>query len=123
MPEKYKLGVMDLYPLAVMGTSIEDSPTMIMTLDEPVDGEKLYDVLCKTVEMFPLFKTRIVFDKGWYLEKNDDPIVIFNEDDHDRAFTWKKGTNDYPWKLSYYQDQIIIRWCHTIQTGAVQRSF
>ena len=37
MPERYKLGAMDLYPLAIMDTSIEDSPTMILTLDEPVD--------------------------------------------------------------------------------------
>lgn len=123
MPERYKLGVMDLYPLAIMGTSIEDSPTMILTLDEPIDGKRLHRALCEAAEMFPLFKTRIVFDKGYYLERNDNPILIFNEDDHDRAFTWKTGTNDYPWKLSYYDNQIIIRWCHAVTDGRGAEEF
>ena len=73
--------------------------------------------------MFPLFKTRIVFDKGCFLERNDEPILIFNEDDHDKAFTWKTGTNGYPWKLSYYGDQIIIRWCHAVTDGRGTEEF
>ena len=103
MGKRYDLGVMDLYPIAIVGTSIEDSPTVGVTLDENVDAERLRQSLLKTVELFPLFKTRIVFDKGYFLEENNNPVMVFHEDDIDRTFTWKSGTNDYPWKLSFFE--------------------
>lgn len=117
MAKKYKLGVLDLYPIAVMGTSIEDSPTVGVTLDENVDSNRLYTALCKTLGLFPLFKTRIIFDKGYFLEENDLPVIVFNENDLDRTFTWKSGTNDYPWRLSYYENRILFRWCHAVTDG------
>ena len=36
MAKRFKLGVLDIYPIAVMETSIEDSPTIGVTLDENV---------------------------------------------------------------------------------------
>ena len=117
MAKRYELGVLDKYPMAVMGTSIEDSPTNGVILDENVDGERLRDALDKTLELFPLFKTKIVFDRGYFLEENNNPVLIFNEDDYHKAFTWKTGTNEYPWKLSCYQNRIILRWCHGVTDG------
>lgn len=123
MGKRYDLGVMDLYPIAVMGTGIEDSPTVGVTLDENVDAEQLRQALLKTVELFPLFKTRIVFDKGYFLEENNNPVMVFHEDDIDRTFTWKSGTNDYPWKLSFFENRILLRWCHAVTDGRGAETF
>ena len=117
MAKRYQLGVMDLYPLAVMDESIEDSPTVGVSLDADVDAERLHRALCRAAELFPLFKAKIVFDGGYWLEENDAPILLFNENDFDRTFTWKKGTNGYPWKMTYHQNRILLRWCHAITDG------
>ena len=100
---------MDLYPIAVMNTSIEDSPTVGVELDEYVDRVRLLTSINKAVELFPLFKTKIVFDLDYFLEENDNPILVFNEDDYHSTFSWKSGTNDYPWKLSYFKNRILLR--------------
>ncbi|MDO5441414.1 MAG: hypothetical protein Q4F55_02535 [Bacillota bacterium] len=121
--KRFELGVLDVYPIAVMGTAIEDSPTVGVTLDEKVDGVRLEKALLKAVELFPLFKTKIVFDKGYFLEENDKPILVFNENDYDKTFTWKTGTNDYPWKLSYFENRILLRWCHGITDGRCAERF
>lgn len=123
MKRRYELGVLDLYPIAIMGKSIEDSPTVGVVLDENVDGDRLLNALNKTVKLFPLFKTKIVFDKGYYLEENDKPILIFNEDEYHKTFTWKKDTNDYPWKLSYFNNRILLKWCHTVTDGRGAQTF
>lgn len=123
MKKRYALGVMDLYPIAVMGESVEDSPTVGVELDEKVDNERLLMALNKTVELFPLFKTKIVFDKGYFLQENDNPILIFNEDDYHSTFTWKSGTNDYPWKISFFKNRILLRWCHAITDGRGAEKF
>lgn len=123
MRKRYKLGVLDLYPIAVMDASIEDSPTVGVVLDEVVEGNRLLNALNKTVKLFPLFKTKIVFDKGYFLEENNNPILVFNEDEYHKAFTWKKDTNDYPWKLSYFKNRILLKWCHAITDGRGARDF
>ncbi len=123
MAKRFQLGVMDLYPLAVIGTSVEDSPMVGVALDEDIDGERIKNALCKAVELFPLFKTKIIFDKGYYLEENNNPILVFNENDYNKTFTWKSGMNDYPWKLSYYKNKIYFRWCHAITDGRGVKSF
>lgn len=123
MEKRYRLGVMDLYPIAVKETSIEDSPTVGVELDENVDETRLLIAINKTVELFPLFKTKIVFDKGYFLEENNSPILIFNEDDYHKTFTWKSNTNDYLWKLSYFKNRILLRWCHAISDGRGAEDF
>lgn len=123
MAKRYELGVLDIYPIAVKGTLIEDSPTVGVALDEEVDAKRLEKALHKTIELFPLFKTKIIFDKGYYLEENNNPILIFNEDDYHKTFTWKQGTNEYPWKLSYYGNRVLLRWCHAITDGRGAKQF
>lgn len=89
-------GVLDLYPIAVHGTVLENVPLLTAEIDEPVSGERLLAAVLDTVSDFPLFKRKFVFQKGYQLVENPKPIEIYHVKEEERNLTFGKTTNDYP---------------------------
>lgn len=110
-------GVLDLYPIAVHGTVLENVPLLTAEIDEPVNGERLLAAVLDTVSDFPLFKRKFVFQKGYQLVENPKPIEIYHVKEEERNLTFGKTTNDYPWRVFYWENTVSFEWCHAVTDG------
>ena len=61
---KYKLGVMDLYPIAANKTQIENNPFVQAKLKEQVDADRLYAAVKQSLCDHPLFACTLKYKKG-----------------------------------------------------------
>lgn len=113
----YNLGVMDISPISLNGTSIENNPCIQVVFKEMVDKEKLENSVNAVLMDFPLFKTKICYDNGYYLKSNNNDIIIINAEFSKRPLSFGKNTNDYPWQITYFEKTISFEWCHCITDG------
>ena len=114
---RYDLGVMDVSPIYLNGTVLENNPCFRFVLKESIDGVKLKEATELSLNKFPLFKTRIVYDKKYYLETNRNAIIVRNIEFENRPLLFGKNTNEYPWQITYHSNTIIFEWCHCITDG------
>lgn len=114
---KYELGNLDRYAIATNGTCMENASFFSATLKENVDREKLKFAVEEAMKIHPLFKTRVRYQKQYYLETNDLPIIITESTASDRPKEFGKNTNDYPWRLCYKGKELCFEWCHIITDG------
>ncbi len=114
---EYKLGVLDKYPIAARGTEIEEVPHITVEIDETVDEKKLRQALCGALESFPIFKTKFVFEKEYKLVENPAEFEIYNVSEEALPKYYGKSTNEYPWRLSYWENTVTFEWCHGISDG------
>ena len=115
---RYELGNMDKYTLAVRETVMENASFFKAILDETVDSEKLLKAVKVALEYHPLFKCKIVHDKQYYLEDNDDQeIILFNVNTYDRPKEFGKNTNGYLFQICYCDHTLSFEWCHAVSDG------
>lgn len=114
---RYEIGNMDRYFIATNKTVLENAAFFTCELDEIVNKDKLLRAVKKALEYNPLFKTKAVYDKQYCLETNDKEIIILNVKEEDRPKDFGKSTNDYPWRITYYENKLYFEWCHIITDG------
>lgn len=115
---RYELDTMDVYSVAVNKTPMENASFFAIELDEEVNKEKLIYAIEKAMDYNPLFRCKIV-EKGnhCYLERNNNPIVVFNVKEEDRPKIFIKGTNDYCFQITYFKNRLTFEWYHIITDG------
>ena len=113
----YELGNIDRYAIAANGTCMENASFFSVTLKESVDGEKLRQAVCSALKNHPLFKTKVVYKKQYYLETNDASVTVTASSAAERPKEFGKSTNGYPWRLCYDGRGICFEWCHVITDG------
>jgi len=108
---------MDKYPIEAAGSRIENNPMYRVIFKSPIDPIKLEDSINKALDYFPLFKSKVLFDKEYYLETNNKPLVIRNIDEDNRPKTFGRNTNDYPWAICYFENKLTFEWLHGVSDG------
>ena len=117
MKKRYKLGVMDLYPIAVNKTCIENSPFLKVKFVEKVDVKLLYNAVKEALKDHPLFACTIVYDKQYYLEEHDKEFRLINASEENRPLKYGDDTNGFLWQICYDEYHVIFEWCHAISDG------
>ena len=117
MKKRYQLGAMDLFPIAMNKTCLENSPFFKVQFVERVDAERLYDAVKCALKDHPLFACTIVFDKQYYLEENDKEFCLFNANEENRPMEYGDATNGFLWQICYDDYHVIFEWCHAISDG------
>lgn len=114
---RYNLGYMDKYPIEAAGSRIENNPMYRFVFKEPIEPIILEEAFYKAMEMFPLFKTRVKFDKEYFLETNDKQIKLIKAKEEERPLVFGFNTNDYPWQCCYYENKMTFEWLHGVSDG------
>ena len=117
MKKRYQLGVMDLYPIVVNKTCIENSPLFKVQFVEKVDVERLYNAVKCALKEHPLFACTIVYDKQYYLEEHDKEFRFYNVNEENRPLTYGDATNGFLWQICYDDYHVVFEWCHAISDG------
>ena len=120
---KYKLGVMDLYPIAANKTQIENNPFLQTKLKEPVDTNRLYAAVKQTLSEYPLFACTLRYEKGYYLETKEKDFSLISASEENRPLAFGDSTNGFLWQICYDQYTISFEWCHAISDGRGGFSF
>ena len=114
---RYKLGIMDMYSVAVNKTVMENASFFQVFLKEDADYNKLNNSIKNALNYHPLFKTRLIFDKEYLLETNNKEVIIYNVKVEDRPKEFGKNTNDYLFQVCYFKNYITFEWCHAVSDG------
>ena len=117
MKKRYQLGVMDLFPIAINKTCMENSPFFKVQFVQKVDAERLYDAVKCALKDHPLFACTIVYDKQYYLEEHDKEFSFFNVNEENRPLKYGDDTNGFLWQICYDDYHVIFEWCHAISDG------
>ncbi len=114
---RYNLGLMDKYPIEAAGSTIENNPMFRVFFKQVIDPVRLESAINKALMRYPLFKTRVMFDKEYYLETNDQPLVIFHSREEERPLVFGANSNDYPWQICYFENKMTFEWLHGVSDG------
>ena len=114
---KYQMGVMDLYPIAVNKTKIENNPFFQAKLKEPVDAERLHAAVTQSLGEHPLFACTMRYQKGYYLETNEKEFSLIHATEENRPLAFGDVTNGFLWQLCYDEYTVSFEWCHAISDG------
>lgn len=114
---RYTLGYMDKYPLEVVGSVMENTPMIKIAFKEPINHEKLSEAVKKALTIWPLFGTKVGFDKEYYLETNTEPLVILETEELDRPTTFGVNTHGYPWRMTHTKNTLSLEWAHCVTDG------
>lgn len=114
---KYQLGVMDLYPIAVNKTKIENNPFLQVRLKETVDAERLRAAVKQTLCEYPLFACTMRYEKGYYLETNEKEFSLICASEENRPLAFGDATNGFLWQICYDPYTISFEWCHAVSDG------
>ena len=109
---RYELGNMDRYSMAANGTVMENASFFKATLDDSVDAARLLSAVKTTLQYHPLFRCKMMYDKQYYLEDNDNPeIPIFHTDTEHRPKEFGKNTNGYLFQICYDENTVSFERC------------
>ena len=114
---KHQLGVMDLYPIVVNKTQIENNPFLQARLKDPVDAERLYAAVKQSLSEYPLFACTMRYKKGYYLESNEKEFSLICATEENRPLAFGDATNGFLWQICYDQYNISFEWCHAVSDG------
>ena len=114
---KYPLGVMDLYPIAVNKTKIENNPFFQAKLKQPVDPERLYAAVKQSLCEHPLFACTLRYEKGYCLETNEKEFSLIRASEENRPLAFGDATNGFLWQMCYDDHTISFEWCHAVTDG------
>lgn len=114
---RYEIGNMDRYFIVTNNTVLENAAFFTIEVDELINKDKLLNSINKSLLFHPLFKTKVIYDKKYYLETNEKEIILDENIEENRIKEFGKLTNDYPWRITYYQNKIYFEWCHIITDG------
>ena len=108
---------MDLFPIAMNQTNMENSPLLKVQFVDKVDAERLYDAVKSALKDHPLFACTVVRNKQYFLEENDKDFRLFHVSEEDRPLTYGDATNGFLWQICYDDHHVIFEWCHAISDG------
>lgn len=108
---------MDKYPIEAAGSVIENSPMFRVTFKQPIDVIKLEDAIIRAFDVYPLFKTKVIFKSEYYLETNDSDLIIKHCKEEERPLVFGSTTNGYPWQICYFENKLTFEWLHGISDG------
>ena len=114
---------MDLYPIAANKTQIENNPFFQAKLNEPVDVERLYEAVKRSLCEYPLFACTLRYEKGYYLETNEKEFQLIRAAEENRPLVFGDATNGFLWQMCYDQYTISFEWCLAISDGRGGFSF
>lgn len=114
---RYNLGYIDKYSIEAAGSVIENIPMYRVVFKRPIDPVRLEAAVIRAIAAFPLFGTKVEFDKEYYLRTNDKPLCIGHYAENERPNTLGKNTNDYPWRIIYDNCTLCFEWLHGISDG------
>jgi len=114
---RYDLGLMDMYPIEVSGTKIENDPMFEVTLKSKIDPQKLEDAVYRAMKFHPLFATQVRYDGSYFLQSNNRPVKLIHAKLKERPLEFCSTTNGYPWQMCWYDRTITLEWCHGITDG------
>ena len=114
---RYKLGNNDYFAVVMAGTVLETCLTVTLTFDEAIREADLKRAVQRTLHFFPLLKTRLIFDKEYYLETNPAPVVIRACSFENRPLRIGRETNGYLWQLTYNQNRLTFDLFHALTDG------
>ena len=117
MKKRYQLGVMDLFPIAINKTCMENSPFFKVQFVEKVDVERLYHAVKCALKDHPLFACTIAYDKQYCLEEHDGEFRFFNVNEENRPLEYGDATNGFLWQICYDDYHVIFEWYHAISDG------
>ena len=120
---KHPLGVMDLYPIAVNKTKIENNPFFQARLKGPVDPERLYAAVKQSLCEHPLFACTLRYEKGYFLETNEKEFPLIHAAEENRPLAFGDATNGFLWQMCYDEDTISFEWSHAVTDGKGSFSF
>ena len=118
MKEKYKvIGLEGLPSLYLKGTRFGCCPIINIILKDKVDIEALKYAVNKSKERYLLLNCKIVRGEyNYHLEKNEKDFIIKNIPINvDRMHG--KDINNYPWLVSYYNNNIAFSFDHSLMDG------
>ena len=98
---RYKLGIMDLYPIAANKTQIENNPFLQAKLKEPVVEERLYAAVKQSLCDHPLFACTLRYKKEYYLETNEKEFTLIRASEENRPLAFGDATNGFLWQICY----------------------
>ena len=114
---RYNLGYLDQYSIEAVGTVLENIPMLKVRFKTPIDPILLENSVCQALKAYPLFSTKVMYDKEYYLTDNNNPIVIVHASLHERPLKFGKSTNDYPWQICYDNNEMTFEWLHGVTDG------
>jgi len=120
---RYNLGYMDKYPIEAAGSTIENNPMYRVVFKNYIDPVRLESAIRKAFKSYPLFQTCVEFDKEYYLRTNDKPLIILNCKEEERPNFFGKNTNNYPWRICYYEKKLCFEWLHGVSDGVGALNF
>ena len=115
---RYELGNIDHYAIAVSGSVMENTPFFKATLDETVEPRKLYKAVRTAMNYHPLFKCKMSYDKGYFLEDNGNRrLRLFHTDTAGMPKEYGRRTNGYLFQICYFGKELSLEWCHAVTDG------
>ena len=87
-------------------------------LTEEVDPFALREAAQRLLDRFPTFRTKLMRGKFWYyLEQNDLPVKVFNEDPYYLKHIDYKKNNGYLFEILYIRNKITVKFFHALTDG------
>lgn len=114
---RYKLDNMDYYHIIANGTRVECTPLIQVLFFDPIDSERLRVAIERALSVYTLLKTRILFDREFYLQENDETVLLHNCPIASRPRIFGEDENGYPWQFCYYENYFTFEWCHVVTDG------
>ena len=91
---------------------------MSLTLDEPIDEEKLLGALNDIKPRFPSFNVHIKNGVFWhYLEENTQPLLVWPETASPCERMYPEFNNGYLYKVKFYKNTISLDIFHVLTDG------
>lgn len=91
-------------------------------LTETVDPDILKQSLTETLARYPVFKTRIAPSFFWHVFKQNDAPLLIKENTLPPLMPLK-DTNGYPFRLAYFENEIVLEVFHAVTDGNVGALF
>ena len=89
-------------------------------LTNPVDPTLLAESLTDVLAYYPALKTRVAPSFFWHkLKPNDAPLLVKEDDRQPLTPFRKEDTHDYPFRLAYRGEEIVIEFFHAATDGNV----
>jgi hypothetical protein len=86
-----------------------------LILDEPVDGELLYQAAQEAIKRFPYFSVSVGLDgrENYFLAPNTRPLPVLPEKDR-RLMLGSAETNGHLFAITWRGDTVYFNWSHAI---------
>ncbi len=94
-------------------------PVFCFQMEEAVDCDKLTRAVCESLKYHPIFATRMMRGTNgqFWLEENSSEPVIRKCQWNDRILYGTKEMHEFPWIITYCENQILFSCSHALSDG------